>query len=63
MGNWDADDEYTQDQENRAITESVKVCADACDGYFLFDMIHLKDADQWGYAKAGIDQLRSAQAE
>ena len=63
VGNWDADDEYTQDQENRAITESVKVCADACDGYFLFDMIHLKDADQWGYAKAGIDQLRSAQAE
>lgn len=63
VGNWDADDEYTQDQENRAITESVKVCADACDGYFLFDMIHLKNADQWSFAKAGIDQLRSAQAE
>ena len=60
VGNWDTDDEYTQDQENRAITASVKACADACDGYFLFDMIHLKKADQWQYAKAGIDLLRTS---
>jgi hypothetical protein len=35
---------------------SVKACYDACDGYFLFDMIHLKLADQWEYAKEGIDK-------
>ena len=57
VGNWDYNDKYTQDQENQAITNSVKACADECDGYFLFDMIHLKKADQWQYAKAGIDQL------
>ena len=29
-------------------------CMNVCDGYFLFDMIHLKKADQWQYAKEGI---------
>ena len=62
VGNWDSSNKYTQEQENQAITNSVKACGDACDGYFLFDMIHLKKAaekgiDQWGCAKAGIDQL------
>ena len=57
VGNWDYNDKYTVAQENEAITKSVKACADECDGYFLFDMIHLKKADQWQYAKAGIDQL------
>lgn len=55
VGNWDYEDKYSQDIENQAITKSVKACGDACDGYFLFDMIHLKKADQWQYAKAGIE--------
>ena len=64
VGNWDTNDKYSQDVENQAITNSVKACADACDGYFLFDMIHLKKAadkgiDQWGCVKAGIDQLNN----
>lgn len=62
VGNWDTDNKFTQEQENQAITNSVKACGDACDGYFLFDMIHLKKAadkgiDQWACVKAGIDQL------
>ena len=28
---------------------------DVCDGYFLIDMIHLKKAGQWQYAKEGIE--------
>lgn len=55
VGNWDSGNKYSQDQENQAIVNSVKACYDACDGYFLFDMIHLKQADQWQYAKEGID--------
>ncbi len=55
VGNWDANDKFTQEEENRAITESVGACYRASDGYFLFDMIHLKKADQWQYVKAGID--------
>ena len=54
VGNWDAANNYTDAQENQAIVNSVKACMDECDGYFLFDMIHLKMADQWQYAKEGI---------
>lgn len=55
VGNWDDGDKVSQDDENKAIVNSVKACMDACDGYFLFDMIHLKKANQWQYAKQGID--------
>ncbi len=54
VGNWDAKNLATPAQENEAIVKSVKACMDACDGYFLFDMIHLKLASQWTYAKEGI---------
>ena len=54
VGNWDTSNKATQEQENQAIVNSVKACMDACDGYFLFDMIHLKKAHQWQYAKEGI---------
>lgn len=54
VGNWDANNQATQEQENQAIVSSVKACMDVCDGYFLFDMIHLKLANQWKYAKEGI---------
>jgi hypothetical protein len=45
---------------NQAITQSVDAAMSACDGYFLFDMIHLKNKNQWQYVKTGIDSyLRS----
>lgn len=40
---------------NQAITQSVDAAINACDGYFLFDMIHLKKKNQWEYVKKGID--------
>lgn len=40
---------------NAAITQSVDAAINACDGYFLFDMIHLKQKNQWQYVKTGID--------
>jgi hypothetical protein len=40
---------------NQAITQSIDAAINACDGYFLFDMIHLKLKNQWQYVKAGID--------
>jgi len=40
---------------NQAITQSVDAAINACDGYFLFDMIHLKKKNQWEYVKRGID--------
>jgi uncharacterized lipoprotein YddW (UPF0748 family) len=56
VGNWDPNNNATQDQENQAIVNSVKACMDECDGYFLFDMIHLKQANQWQYVKQGVDK-------
>lgn len=41
---------------NQAITQSVDAALSACDGYFLFDMIHLKNKNQWSYVKTGIDK-------
>jgi len=55
VGNWDSSNSATQEQENQAIVNSVAACMGECDGYFLFDMIHLKMANQWEYAKQGID--------
>lgn len=47
--------EYTKDQILGAITQSVGACINACDGYFLFDMIHLKiDAEKWTAVGDGI---------
>lgn len=63
VGNWDSDNKYTPAQENQAITASVTACANACDGYFLFDMIHLKKENQWHYAKAGITKLRAQESK
>ncbi|MFV0592131.1 MAG: alpha amylase family protein [Draconibacterium sp.] len=39
----------------QAIIQSVDAAMNACDGYFLFDMIHLKQKNQWQYVKEGID--------
>ena len=44
----------TTQQVNQAIVQSVKACMDECDSYFLFDMIHLKLANQWQYTKERI---------
>ena len=57
VGNWDASDRYSKEQEEQAVVNSVKACYDACNGYFLFDMIHLKKENWWGLVAQGINQL------
>ena len=44
---------------NNAITQSVDAAMSACDGYFLFDMIHLKKKNQWEYVRKGIEQANN----
>ncbi len=39
----------------QAISNSVDACINAGDGYFFFDMIHLKQNNQWQFVKNGID--------
>lgn len=57
VGNWDAADKYTDYEEHLAITNSIPACYNACNGYFLFDMIHLKKGNLWEFAAAGIAKL------
>lgn len=48
---------YSQSQILEAVENSVDACIGACDGYFLFDMIHLKiDPEKWNAIKAGNDK-------
>ena len=54
VGNWDAENKYTPEQEQKAITESVQACMNACDGYFLFDMCHLRLDNLWQFVKDGM---------
>lgn len=39
---------------NDAIISSVEAVNEVCDGYFLFDMIHLKNRNQWQYVHTGV---------
>ena len=54
VGNWDPKNLYDPAFEDQAVVNSVKACYDACDGYFLFDMIHLKKAQRWEEVGQGI---------
>lgn len=48
---------YTKDEILSAIKNSAVVCTNACDGYFLFDMIHLKmDPEKWDAVGEGISE-------
>jgi len=49
----------SEDVINKAITQSVDAAINACDGYFLFDMIHLKKKNQWIYVKEGIQNANA----
>ena len=55
MVNWDPKNLYDPAFEDQAVVNSVKACYDACDGYFLFDMIHLKKAQRWEEVGQGIN--------
>lgn len=52
--NWANND--NQPTYNKAIVESVGAVMDVCDGYYLFDMIHLKNRNQWQYVREGLDK-------
>jgi len=64
FGNWPtangqyvfADNTATADFYHKAATDVVDACINACDGFFLFDIIHLENSPEyWEDVKAGID--------
>ncbi len=51
-----ADKTETADFYHEAAKNTVDACINACDGYFLFDIIHLQNSPEyWNDVKAGID--------
>lgn len=55
VGNWSLDG-VTEQQELSAVKNSVNAAMRGCDGYFLFDIIHLKlNPKKWDAVQAGID--------
>jgi len=59
VGNWNWDGNATVQAELTAVTNSVAACANECDGYFLFDLCHLKlESRKWDAVKKGISQLK-----
>lgn len=60
VGNWNWDGNATLNQELEAVTKSVAACADECDGYFMFDLCHLKlQPEKWNAVKTGLSQLNN----
>lgn len=59
VGNWDPDGVVPFHDECSDITTSVTVCGNIMDAYFLFDMCHLRNSNQWEYAAKGIEQLNN----
>lgn len=53
VGNWSLDG-VTEQEELKAVQQSVGAAMASCDGYFLFDMIHLKlNPKKWDSVKNG----------
>jgi uncharacterized lipoprotein YddW (UPF0748 family) len=53
---WGGGAEYSDATIYEGVTNSVDAAINACDGYFLFDMIHLKqNPEKWKRVKTGID--------
>lgn len=58
VGNWDSEGAASLELELNAVRSSVPACANECDGYFMFDLCHLKLAPRkWDAVKEGISQL------
>jgi hypothetical protein len=53
VGNWDVP---AGTNVNTAVTNTVDAAINAGDGYFLFDIIHLKMYNYWPDVKKGIDK-------
>ena len=45
------------DPENfkTAVTQSVDACINNADGYFIFDMVHVRNFDYWDAIRQGVD--------
>ena len=61
VGNWNVGD-LSEAEVEKAVTNSVGACMGACDGYFLFDLCHLRTKPRyWDCLKSGINDYLNTQ--
>lgn len=41
--------------QSTAVTQSIDACINAADGYFLFDLVHVREYDYWTACQTGIE--------
>ena len=46
--------------QGQAVTQSIDACINASDGYFIFDMVHVRSFNYWSSIKAGVDRYKSS---
>lgn len=47
---------YENGGQGAAVTKTIDACINVADGYFLFDMVHVRDYNYWSACKTGIDK-------
>lgn len=62
IGNWDTGGLSSSGLQS-AVTSTVDACINSCDGYFVFDLIHVKDYNYWTALKSGIDSYKKANSK
>lgn len=50
---------WTEGNRPDAVTNSIDACLSTADGYFIFDMVHVRMYDYWNAIKAGVDKYKS----
>ena len=51
---------YENGGQGAAVTQTVDACINAADGYFLFDMVHVRKYDYWDAVKQGVSKYQSS---
>lgn len=47
---------FADGKASKAVEQSVDACINEGDGYFVFDMVHIRQYNYWASLKAGIDK-------
>ena len=48
---------YENGGQGEAVTKTIDACMNSSDGYFLFDMVHVRKYDYWDAVKTGFTNL------
>lgn len=51
---------WTEGNRPDAVTNSIDACLSVADGYFIFDMVHVRMYNYWDAIKAGVDNYENS---